>query len=152
MKIWYSRITVQKQNIDSNLDGIQTWKQEELKSPICGCWIVDKHTLAKWYEVSGTYLVYLNYFYRDWGHSAIYSGHYSLVILCSRVGPYSQPCSCTVSANNLAHTAEFTLSLSCKLAQYLLCCIGDLPYFSNIEIYCYIVLSIVVTPSINQKK
>lgn len=30
-------------------------------------------------EVSGTYLVYLNYFYPDWEHSAIYGSRYSSV-------------------------------------------------------------------------
>lgn len=47
-------------------------------------------------EVSGAYLVYLNYFYPDWGHSAIYSSHYSWVIFFrSKVSP----CPCSLAAN-----------------------------------------------------
>lgn len=49
-------------------------------------------------EVSRTYLVYLNYFYPDWGHSAIYSSHYSLVVFCSKVSPKSQQWPCSIPA------------------------------------------------------
>ena len=49
-------------------------------------------------EVSRTYLVYLNYFYPDWGHSAIYSRHYSLVVFCSKVSPKSQRWPCSIPA------------------------------------------------------